>query len=679
MNSTTLKYSTAGLLGLAILACSGQQGSDATMSSPAIEAAIAADSAERLARSGQTKLYWGDTHLHTKMSADAYANRNTTASPDDSYRFAKGLPVINAYTKARIQIDTPLDFLAVTDHAEYAGLISKLFEGDPQITSTPRGARYLQMIKSGRGTAVFFELIGSVNTSEPFAELNTEAIRKTVWGEMIGAAERHNDPGNFTSLIGWEWSSIPNGANLHRVVFMPQGGDVAEQFTPYSAFESDRPEDLWAWLEETSERTGADFVAIPHNSNISAGKMFMDVDSDGRPITAEHARTRMRWEPAVETTQIKGDSETHPLLSPNDEFADFETYEHLIYTGEDEPPPAADRSNYVRGGLLRGLEIEAKVGANPYKYGLIGATDSHSGYSTAEERNFQGKFSLDSTPENKGIEAVPGAVGWDMSASGLAGVWATENTRQGIVEAFKRKEVYGSSGPRISLRVFGGFEFTSSDADARDFAEVGYSKGVPMGSDLTAVPDGKAPSFLIRAVKDPKDANLDRVQIVKGWLGPDGTAQEKVYDVAWSGDRQLGADGKLPAIGSTVDLETAGYTNTIGGPELSTAWTDPDFDASQRAFYYVRVLQIPTPRNSLYDSVALQQDPPEGLRSEPGPNVSARSVNRSCSASGRGRKIQTPARIKIRTAVAITGQTRRGSESARVCSSAALPTASGEL
>lgn len=598
---------------LGLLACGGPQGPDLTSASPAMKAAVAADSATALTTGGQTNLYWGDTHLHTKLSADAYANRNSTVGPDEAYRFAKGLPVINSMSRGRVQIDTPLDFLAVTDHAEYAGLIAKLFEGDPQVTGTSRGARYLQMIRDGRGSEVFYELLGTVNRNQAFEELNTDVMRSTVWGEIVDAAERHNDPGKFTALIGWEWSSLPNGANLHRVVFMPQGGDVAKQFIPYSAFESQKPEDLWAWLEETSERTGADFVAIPHNSNISAGKMFMEVDSEGLPITAAYARTRMRWEPVVEATQIKGDSETHPLLSPNDEFADFETYEHLIYMGEDEPPDANDpAANYVRSGLMRGLEIEAQVGANPYKFGIIGATDSHSGFSAAEERNFQGKFSLDSTPGTKGEELVPGAVGWDMSASGLAGVWATENTREAIVAAFKRKEVYGSSGPRIAVRVFGGFDFQPSDADARDLAEVGYRKGVPMGSDLANAPDGQAPSLLIRAVKDPKDANLDRIQVVKGWLGPDGTAQEKVYDAAWSDGRVVGADGALPPVGNTVDLETGFYTNTIGAAELSTVWVDPDFDAGQRAFYYVRVLQIPTPRNSLYDSIALQQAPPEG-------------------------------------------------------------------
>ena len=577
-----------------------------------MKTALAVDAHERLASSGETQLYWGDTHLHTSFSGDAYALRNATATPDDSYRFAKGLPVINAYSRARVQIDTPLDFLAVTDHAEYAGLLVKLFDGDPQVTSTARGARYLQMVKDGRGTEVFFELLGTVNRNEPYPELNTDEIRSSVWSDLIDAAERHNAPGRFTTLIGWEWSSLPNGANLHRVVFMPQDGEVARQFIPYSAFESEKPEDLWNWLEETSNETGADFVAIPHNSNISAGLMFMEKDSDGRPITADYARTRMRWEPVVETTQIKGDSETHPLLSPTDEFADFETYEHLLSTGEGEPPSAADPANYVRTGLMRGLEIEERAGANPYKFGLIGATDSHSGYSSAEEDNFQGKFSLDSTPDTKGVELVPGVVGWDMSASGLAGVWATENTREAIVAAFRRKEVYGTSGPRIAVRLFGGFDFGDSDASARDVAEVGYRKGVPMGGDLTAAPDGAAPSLLIRSVKDPNGANLDRVQVVKGWVGSDGAAQERVYDVAWSDDRQLDADGRLPTVGDTVDLETGFYANTIGAPELSTVWNDPDFDASQRTFYYVRVLQIPTPRNSLYDSIALKQPPPEG-------------------------------------------------------------------
>jgi hypothetical protein len=562
----------------------------------------------------QSNLYWGDTHLHTNLSADAYLNRNTTATPDDSFRFAKGAPVIDALSRAKVQIETPLDFLVVTDHAEYLGIPKMLWEGDERISNTETGKRYIQMIKEGKGTDVFFDLIKAVNTNQPPPDLNKAELRKPMWAENYQAAERHNEPGKFTAFIGWEWSSIPNGQNLHRIVFMPEGADVAEQFIPFNAFDSDVESEFWAWLEKTSKKTGANFVAIPHNSNISNGLMFPLTDRAGNPISSSYARTRMRWEPVIEMTQIKGDSETHPLLSPDDEFADFESYEHLIKTDSKETGSLEDTriGSYVRSGFKRGLEIEEKIGVNPFKYGMIGATDSHSGYSTAEENNFWGKFSLDSIPDNKkGVRLVPGAEGWDMSASGLAGVWATENTREAITAAFKRKETYGTSGPRIKLRFFGGFNFSAADADSKELAKTGYSKGVPMGSDLSNAPKGKAPSFLIHAVKDPKNANLDRIQIVKGWVGNDGKAKEKVYDVAWSSGRKPGADGKLTPVGNTVDLKTGLYNNTIGEAQLAKVWTDPNFKASQKSFYYVRVLQIPTPRNSTYDAIALGIDPKE--------------------------------------------------------------------
>jgi len=561
-----------------------------------------------------TRVFWGDTHLHTNLSPDAYVQRNTTATPDDAFMFAKGAPVIEALSRTKIHIDTPLDFLVVSDHAEYIGIPKMIWEGNEQLMATEIGQRYAQMIADGRGTEIFYEMIASANSNQPLADLVTSELRESVWSDIVDAAERHNDPGTFTAFIGWEWSSMPTGQNLHRIVFMPKGGDVAKQFIPFSSFDSDVESEFWAWLDETSQRTGADFVAIPHNGNISNGLMFPLADRAGNPISAAYANTRMRWEPVIETTQIKGDSETHPSLSPDDEFADFETYEHLFRMEESETEDVGDslRGSYTRAGLMRGLEIEQKIGVNPFKYGMIGSTDAHTGYASAEEDNFWGKFSLDSIPDNKrSRELTPGVYGWDMSASGLAAVWATENTRGAITTAFKRRETYGTSGPRIMLRFFGGFDFASGDANARNLAQVGYYKGVPMGSDLTAAPEGKSASFLIQAVKDPKQANLDRIQVVKGWVGADGTAQEKVYNVAWSDGRSLGSDGSLPAVGNTVDLATGLFTNDIGSAELAMVWTDPEFDATQRAFYYIRVLQIPTPRNSTYDAIALGIDPAE--------------------------------------------------------------------
>ena len=431
---------------------------------------------------------------------------------------------------------------------------------------------------------------------------------------MVEITERHNIPGRFTSFIGWEWTSTPGGKNLHRVVFMPEGGEVASKFIPYSSFDSAKPEDLWAWLEETSSSTGATFTAIPHNSNISGGLMFNDVDSEGRPITAEYARTRMKWEQVVEVTQIKGDSETDPILSPNDEFAAFEPFSHAIDSEALAEGAKASVSNgdFVRTGLMRGLELEAKVGANPYKFGMIGSTDSHTSMSSAEEDNFHGKTAFDSTPANRFDEFIGiKGFGADMSASGMAGVWAEANERTALFNAFRRKEVYATTGPRIRVRLFGGWNFSAGDADKKELAEIGYAAGVPMGGDLTQAPEGKAPQFLVYAIKDPVGANLDRIQMVKGWLDENGEAQEKVYDIAWSDGRMMGSDGELPQVGNTVDLETGAYRNSIGDAQLSVVWQDPDFDPTTRAFYYLRVLQIPTPRHTLYDAIALGMAPEE--------------------------------------------------------------------
>jgi hypothetical protein len=376
---------------------------------------------------------------------------------------------------------------------------------------------------------------------------------------------------------------------------------------PFSSFDSDKPEDLWAWLEETSERVGTDFVAIPHNSNISGGLMFDEVDSEGRPITAEYARMRMRWEPVVEVTQIKGDSETHPKLSPNDELADFETYTHLLKVGGGQAD--IDEGDYVRSALQRGMQIHDEIGANPYKVGMIGSTDSHTGLASAEEFNFWGKSGMDSTPETTFIPIAADMKGADMSASGLAAVWAEENTRTSLFAAFKRKEVYATTGPRIRVRFFGGWHFKSKNATQPGMINIGYTYGHPMGSDLTKAPEDEAPKFLMYAVRDPGGANLDRMQVVKGWVDADGQAHEKVYDVALAGARQFDEQGRVLPTASTVDPTTGKYANVFGAPSLSAYWEDPDFDREHRAFYYLRVIQIPTPRHTLSDAIALGMDP----------------------------------------------------------------------
>ena len=561
----------------------------------------------------ETNLYWGDTHLHTKLSGDAYIMESRSLGPDEAYRYAKGLPVVSSLSKHKIQIGTPLDFLVVSDHAEYAGVIPKLFEGDPELTKTKNGKIISDLVAKGETQKAFFKLVASINNNAPLEDLNTLEVRTPLWKGVVDAAERHNDPGTFTSFIGWEWTSLPGGSNLHRVIFMKEGGDVGKQLIPYSAFDSEKPEDLWAWLDKTEKKIGASFVAIPHNGNVSKGKMFAETDSGGRPLSANYARTRMRWEPVYEVTQIKGDGETLGALSPDDEFAEFETYNHPLDGNADAKihslPP--HKSDYARTALMLGLEYDKSLGVNPFKIGLVGASDGHSGIPAVEENNFGGKFPIDSVPEGKKKGLTPGSIGADMSAAGLAGVWATENSREAIFTAFKRREVYGTTGPRIQVRFFGGWEFESHEADALDIAKTGYAKGVPMGSDLTNAPKGKSPTFLIRAVKDPVDAHLDRMQVVKGWLDKKGQSHEKVFNVAVSDGRSIRRN-KVKAVGNTVDVKTAQYTNSIGDAELATVWTDPDFDPKVRAFYYVRVLQIPTPRHTLYASVALNEEPMKG-------------------------------------------------------------------
>ncbi|WP_019030234.1 DUF3604 domain-containing protein, partial [Colwellia piezophila] len=525
--------------------------------------------ASSLVNAEETNLYWGDTHLHTKLSGDGYLMGNKSLMPEDAYRYAKGLPVVNAISKHRIKIATPLDFLVVTDHAEYAGVVPKLFENDPELAKTEHGKMVMDLVAEGKTKEAYFAFIATINNNSPWEDLNSTSIKKSFWQTTVDAAEKHNDPGTFTSFIGWEWSSLPGGANLHRIIFMKESGDVGMQFLPYSSFDSNKPEDLWAWLDKTEKETGANFVAIPHNGNVSKGKMFAEIDSKGRPLSVQYAKTRMRWEPIYEVTQIKGDSETLSALSPNDEFAEFETYNHALdgNAGANSHGLPADKGDYARTALMRGLEFDKKLGVNPFKIGLIGASDSHSGVPAVEEDNFGGKFPIDSRPMGKKADLTPGTIGADMSASGLAGVWAKENTRESLMAAFKRREVYGTTGPRIAVRMFAGWDFNNKDSSAKNLAAVGYKKGVPMGGDLTAAPKGKAISLLIRAVKDPVDGNLDRIQVVKGWLDANGNSHEKVFNVAASDGRKI-SNNKVKAVGNTVDIKTASYTNSIGDVEL---------------------------------------------------------------------------------------------------------------
>ncbi|MGD8341747.1 MAG: DUF3604 domain-containing protein [Gammaproteobacteria bacterium] len=567
------------------------------------------------AAGAQTNLYWGDLHVHTNFSLDAYGVANTYVTPDEAYRFARGIPIYHETLDIKVQIDRPLDFLAVTDHASNLGVDLQVVMGDELMQATEWGRA---AIDAANDDTPWPGLLGYRRSLGPdgnamMEQLTTLELRQSAWQKEIDAAVKNYIPGTFTTFTAWEWTAMIEGKNLHRNVITNAGAD-ANEFYPYSAgqffsldgIDSNRPEALWSWLDETAARTGTDFIAIPHNSNISAGLMFDTVDSDGRPISGQYASDRMRWESLVEITQMKGTSEIRPSLAPTDEFANYEIRRKLLI-GTPTPPDAGD---YVRTALMRGLEIESQVGENPYRFGFVGATDGHIGMSSVEENNFYGKIATDAKLSQHLPRPRPVIFpAWEMSASGLTGVWAEENTRESIFAAMKRKEVYATTGPRIALRVFGGFNFDDDDARADDIASVGYDKGVPMGSDLTAAPRRSAPGLLIHAAKDPVGANLDRVQVIKGWLDDNNEAQQRVYDVVWSGDRVPGANGKVPSVGNTVDISTALYTNDIGATQLAAVWTDPDFDREQTAFYYVRVIEIPTPRHSLYDAVALGIDP----------------------------------------------------------------------
>ena len=575
------------------------------------------------AAAGPRQLLWGDTHVHTRNSFDAYLNLNHSADPATAYRFAKGLPVLHPSIRVRVRIRRPLDFLVVADHAETLGLMSTIVEqGIPRegLGLLDRARAWLterrlrKVVADDEGMAAFVSFLPDTLDVEAAAAKgrktgipNAKVISSWTWREAIETADAYDEPGVFTALIGWEWSSLPAGANLHRVVFTDADASVAGRFQPYSSLDSMYPEDLWAWLEATSERTGARFVAIPHNSNISRGYMFGDTTLRGDPIAAEYARLRRRWEPVVEATQIKGDSETHPDLSPDDAFADFERYGHYIH--QNAPPYRARPGDYVRTGLLRGLALEGRIGVNPYRFGLIGSTDSHTGLSSAEEPYFWGKFGRDAIPESKAAtwRGPNGPNGWSMSASGRAAVWAEANTRAAILDAFRRREVYATTGPRIQVRVFGGFDYR--EVDLADFdVEALARRGVPMGGEIAGSSGSPPPRFWVHAAMDPLGAHLDRVQMVKGRLDAQGRTHERIYDVVWSDGRAIGPDGTLPAVGSTVDLATGAWTNAIGSPTLAAVWQDPDFDPREPAFYYVRVLAIPTPRHSLLDALALGID-----------------------------------------------------------------------
>ena len=564
---------------------------------------------------------WGDSHLHTDISMDAGAFGNRLGL-DEAYRFARGDEVVTS-TGIRARLSRPLDWLVIADHSDNMGFFPDMFAGAPHILNDPTGKDWYNRIQAGEGVGVALELIGKFSQGEfPDALMYKpdSAPYKAAWAKTVDAAERYNEPGRFTAFIGYEWTSLVTGNNMHRVVIYRDDGDKGGSMVPFTTVEptgSTNPRDLWKWLEEYEAKTGGDVLAIAHNGNLANGIMFpMRAQYDGRKLDDEYVQTRAKWEPLYEATQIKGDGETHPFLSPDDEFADYETWDIGNLDVSEAKTEDMLAGEYAREALKRGLAIEERLGTNPYKFGMIGSTDSHTSLATAQEDNFFGKHSgAEPDPErmmHPFMSNENGTImGWQQVASGLAAVWATENTREAIFDAMARKETYATTGSRMMVRFFGGWDYTDADLNSRQPVFAGYGKGVPMGGDLTSAPSGKAPTFMAYAVRDPIGANLDRIQIVKGWM--DGKElKEKVYDVAWSGDRRIGGDGKLPPVGNTVNVVTASWTNTIGAPELGVVWTDPDFDPKQRAFYYVRVLEIPTPRWSLYDAVRFDVKHPDG-------------------------------------------------------------------
>ena len=556
-----------------------------------------------------TQVYWGDTHLHTSNSLDARAF-GVTLGVEQAYRFARGEEVTSTHG-LRTQLSRPLDWLVVADHSDGMGAMNEIVAGNPSLLKDPTVKDWSKRVNQGGETALAatMDIINSFTQGKIPPILLDDKFQQSVWDRYTKTAEAFNEPGRFTAIIGYEWTSTEKGNNLHRNVLYRDGRDLARRMLPYTTTESFNPEDLWKWMESYEQKTGGQVLALAHNGNLSNGIMF-PVETNpatGKPLDGDYVKNRTRWEPLYEATQIKGDGETHPFLSPNDEFADYGTWDQGNLNLSVPKTDDMLQYEYAREALRNGLKLEATLGTNPYKFGMVGSTDSHTGLATAEEENFFGKHS-GNEPNPGRAEHVIGQfgdkkyVGWEMVASGYAAVWATENTREAIFDAMQRKEVYSTTGPRMTVRFFGGWEFEPNDAKSRLPAEVGYGKGVPMGGDLTKGPKGKAPSFLVAALKDLYSGNLDRIQIVKGWLDAKGKTHEKVYDVVWSGDRKPGAKGKLPAVGNTVDVPNATWTNSIGSAELITVWKDPDFDPNQRAFYYARVIEIPTPRWTAYDA-----------------------------------------------------------------------------
>ena len=574
-------------------------------------------------RTFPTMPLFGDTHLHTAYSMDAGAF-GARLTPRDAYRFARG-EALTSNTGQPVKLSRPLDFLVVADHSDGMGFFPQLMAGDPALLATPQGRKWYDEIRGGKGADAAMDIIVSFSNGKlpnGFPTPGSTAYRNA-WQETIKAAEAYNEAGRFTAFIGYEWTSNTGGNNLHRnVVFRGNGAQaiLVEPFTTMPPLGSDNPTDLWKWMAATERKTGSEVLAIAHNGNLSNGRMFPMIEAFGKKLDREYVETRARWERLYEVTQTKGTGEAHPFLSPNDEFANFEIWDKGNLDGSVAKTKDMLEFEYARSALMNGLKLEAELGTNPYKFGLVGSTDAHTGLAAVEEDNFFGKTApQEPSPERltkvfidnpkTGVKVMD----WEVGAAGYAAVWATENTREAIFDAMKRREAYATTGSRMIVRFFGGWDFTPGDANHRMPASIGYAKGVPMGADLGNVPSGKSPTFLVAALKDAIGGNLDRIQIIKGWVDKDGKAQERIYDVAVSGGRKIEADGRCRTpVGNTVDVANATWTNTIGAPELISVWKDPEFDARQRALYYARVIEIPTPRWTAYDVARFGNKPLPG-------------------------------------------------------------------
>lgn len=564
-----------------------------------------------LAEARPTRPYFGAVHVHTGYSFDAFTNGSLTL-PHHAYEWARGKPIPGGGGGPELQIRQPLDFYAVSDHAEYLGVFRLMADPSNPLSKTELAKRVTSK-EPGVALQAFAEVLRDKSEGRERPELTDPAVTRPIWKTIVESADRYYEPGVFTTFPAFEWTANPNKRNLHRVVVFETSKGVPE--LPLSSDDSEDPEDLWRWMAK-ARAGGATLLAIPHNANASDGLMFAPETFRKEPLTKAYVETRAANEPLYEVSQIKGTSETHPDLSPNDEFAGFEQWDYTL--SADAERPTKRKGSFARQALLDGLVLARGGLGNPFGFGLIGDSDTHNAAATNEEDNYSGKFGMENDPkvrlDGTAHGMTPGQAQQvrEFSSAGLAGVWAPENTREAIFAAMQRKETFGTSGPQLPLRFFGGWAFAPSDASG-DLAPVGYAKGVPMGGTLGPRGEAKAPSFLVAAAKDPRSGNLDRVQIVKGWVGADGQPHEKIYDVVWSGERKPDAAGKLPAVGSTVDAKAATYTNAIGAPQLAAAWTDPDFEPAAHAFYYARALEIPTPRWSTRDAAKLGIPIPEGL------------------------------------------------------------------